>query len=98
MAQRWASGALHAILRAISRMHLCSQRWHQRLPCTVQAAGPDDPGGEGAQRGGPGQVWLHAGCVCEAGWMYRQILIRQWASQTGEPLLLDVLAVSLWPS
>ncbi len=34
----------------------------------------DDLGGEDAECGGPGLVWLHGICVCEAGWMYCQIL------------------------
>ncbi len=34
----------------------------------------DDLGGEDAGRGGPGLVWLHVVCGCEAGWMYCQIL------------------------
>ncbi len=34
----------------------------------------DDLGGEDAGCGGPGLVWLHVVCGCEAGWMYCQIL------------------------
>ncbi len=34
----------------------------------------DDLGGEDAGCGGPGLVWLHVVCGCEAGWMYFQIL------------------------
>ncbi len=34
----------------------------------------DDLGGKDAGRGGPGLVWLHMVCGCEAGWMYCQIL------------------------
>ena len=34
----------------------------------------DDLGGEHAGCGGPGLVWLHVVCGCEAGWMYCQIL------------------------
>ncbi len=34
----------------------------------------DDLGGEDAGYGGPGLVWLHVVCVCEASWMYCQIL------------------------
>ncbi len=34
----------------------------------------DDLGGEDARCGGPGLVWLHVVCGCEAGWMYCQIL------------------------
>ncbi len=34
----------------------------------------DDLGGEDAGCGGPGLVWLHMVCGCEAGWMYCQIL------------------------
>ncbi len=34
----------------------------------------DDLGGEDAGCGGPGLVWLHVICSCEAGWMYCQIL------------------------
>ncbi len=34
----------------------------------------DDLGGEDAGCGGPGLVWLHMLCDCEAGWMYCQIL------------------------
>ncbi len=30
----------------------------------------DDLGGEDAGNGGPGLVWLHVVCGCEAGWMY----------------------------
>ncbi len=29
----------------------------------------DDLGGEDAGCGGPGLVWLHVVCDCEAGWM-----------------------------
>ncbi len=32
----------------------------------------DDLGGEDAGCGGPGLVWLHVVCGCEAGWMYSQ--------------------------
>ncbi len=32
----------------------------------------DDLGGEDAGCGGPGLVWLHVVCGCEAGWMYCQ--------------------------
>ncbi len=34
----------------------------------------EDLGGEDAGCGGPGLVWLHVVCGCEAGWMYCQIL------------------------
>ncbi len=34
----------------------------------------DDLGGEDAGCGGPGLVWLHVVCGCEASWMYCQIL------------------------
>ncbi len=34
----------------------------------------DDLGGEDAGCRGPGLVWLHLVCGCEAGWMYYQIL------------------------
>ncbi len=34
----------------------------------------DDLGGEDAGCEGPGLVWLHVVCGCEAGWMYCQIL------------------------
>ncbi len=34
----------------------------------------DDLGGEDAGYGGPGLVWLHVVCGCEAGWMYCKIL------------------------
>ncbi len=34
----------------------------------------DDLGGEDVGCGGPGLVWLHVVCGCEAGWMYCQIL------------------------
>ncbi len=34
----------------------------------------DDLGGENAGCGGPGLVWLHMVCGCEASWMYCQIL------------------------
>ncbi len=34
----------------------------------------DNLGGEDAGCGGPGLVWLHVVCGCEAGWMYCQIL------------------------
>ncbi len=34
----------------------------------------DDLGGEVAGCGGPGLVWLHVVCGCEAGWMYCQTL------------------------
>ncbi len=34
----------------------------------------DDLGGEDAGCGGPGLVWLHVVCGCEAGWVYFQIL------------------------
>ncbi len=34
----------------------------------------DDLGGEDAGCGGPGLVWLHMVCSCEAGWMYSQTL------------------------
>ncbi len=34
----------------------------------------DDLGGEDAGCGGPGLVWLHVVCGCEAGWRYCQIL------------------------
>ncbi len=30
----------------------------------------DDLGGEDAGSGGPGLVWVHVVCGCEAGWMY----------------------------
>ncbi len=33
----------------------------------------DDLGGEDAGCGGPGLVWLHVVCGCEAGWLYCQI-------------------------
>ncbi len=31
----------------------------------------DDLGGEDAGCGGPGLVWLHVVCGCEASWMYK---------------------------
>jgi hypothetical protein len=34
----------------------------------------DNPAGEEAVCGGPGLVWLHVVCGCEAGWTYCQIL------------------------
>ncbi len=34
----------------------------------------EDLVGEDAGCGGPGLVWLHMVCGCEAGWMYSQIL------------------------
>ncbi len=34
----------------------------------------DNLGGEDAGFGGPGLLWLHVVCGCEAGWMYCQIL------------------------
>ncbi len=34
----------------------------------------DDLGGEDTGCGGPGLVWLHVVCGCEAGWMYCKIL------------------------
>ncbi len=34
----------------------------------------DDLGGEDAVYGGPGLVWLHVVCGCEAGWIYCQCL------------------------
>ncbi len=34
----------------------------------------DDLAGEEAGYGGPGLVWLHVVCSCDAGWMYCQIL------------------------
>ncbi len=34
----------------------------------------DDLGGKDAGCGGPGLVWLHVVCGCEAGWLYCQIL------------------------
>ncbi len=34
----------------------------------------DDLRGEDAGCGGPGLVWLHVVCGCEAGWMYSEIL------------------------
>ncbi len=39
-----------------------------------QQLSSDDLGGEDAGCGGPGLVWLHVVCGCEAGWMYCQIL------------------------
>ena len=34
----------------------------------------DDTAGEEAGSGGPGLLWLHTVCGCEAGWTYCQIL------------------------
>ncbi len=44
------------------------------VAAAVRVAGLDDLGGEDAGCGGPGLVWLHVVCSCEAGWMYCQIL------------------------
>ncbi len=47
----------------------------------------DDLGGEDAGYGGPGLVWLHVVCGCEAGWMYclnslkhlwRRLMVKKW--------------------
>jgi hypothetical protein len=40
----------------------------------VQVLVSDDVAGEEAGCGGPGLAWLHVVCVCEAGWMFCQIL------------------------
>jgi hypothetical protein len=34
----------------------------------------NDPTGEEAECGGPGLLWLHVVCGCEASWTYCQIL------------------------
>ncbi len=44
------------------------------VAAAVRVAGLDDLGGEDAGSGGPGLVWLHVVCSCEAGWTYCQIL------------------------
>jgi hypothetical protein len=41
---------------------------------TPQHPPSDDPAGEEAGCGGPGQAWLYVFCVCKAGWTYCQIL------------------------
>ncbi len=45
----------------------------------------DDLGGEDAGCGGPGLVWLHVVCDCEAGWVYCQITLHRregWSQQS----------------
>ncbi len=51
----------------------CNMRWWSWMNGTGWLVS-DDLGGEGAGCGGPGLVWLHVVCGCEAGWMYCQIL------------------------
>ncbi len=40
------------------------------VAAAVRVAGLRWSGGEDAGSGGPGLVWLHVVCGCEAGWMY----------------------------
>ncbi len=44
------------------------------VAAAVRVSVSDDLGGEDAGCGGPGLVWLHMVCGCEAGQMYCQIL------------------------
>ncbi len=44
------------------------------VAAAVRGAVSDDLGGEDAGCGGPGLMWLHVVCGCEAGWMYCQII------------------------
>ncbi len=59
----------------------------------------DDLGGEDAGCGGPGLVWLHVVCGCEAGWMYCQILwrlmVEKWTFNSWATALVDIPAVSM---
>ncbi len=48
----------------------------------------DDLGGEDAGCGGPGLVWLHMVCGCEAGWMYCQILWNAFGERLSPELYL----------
>ncbi len=63
----------------------------------------DNLGGEDAGCGGPGLVWLHVVCGCEAGWMYcqnslkrlwRQLMAEKWTFNSRATALLDIPAVS----
>ncbi len=68
-AYRWAS------LRRF--LTVCAEilwLWKPIVAAAVRVAVSDNLGGEDTGCGGPGLVWLHVVCGCEAGWMYCQIL------------------------
>ncbi len=64
----------------------------------------DDLGGEDAGCGGPGLMWLHMVCGCEAGWMYlpksltrlwRRLMVDKWTFNSRATALVDIPAVSM---
>ncbi len=63
----------------------------------------DDLGDKDAGCGGPGLVWLHVVCGCEAGWMYcqnslkclwRRLMVEKWTFDSWATALVDLPAVS----
>ncbi len=65
---RWAS--LRQFLTVVKKFFSYANWLLQQLSRWLV---PDYLGGEDAGCGGPGLVWLHVVCGCEAGWMYCQI-------------------------
>ncbi len=64
---RWADG----FWQFVQKFFAYANRLLQQLSGWLVS---DNLGGEDAGCGGPGLVWLHVVCSCEAGWMYCQIL------------------------
>ncbi len=66
---RW--GSLRRFLTVCTELLWLCNRLFQQLSGWLVS---DDLRAEDAGCGGPGRVWLHVVCGCEAGWMYCQIL------------------------
>ncbi len=82
-----ASSVKRTSLQSARRHRMCAYDEHADELCAeiiwlckpivaaaVWVAGLRGLGSEDAGCGGPGLVWLHVVCGCEAGWMYCQIL------------------------
>ncbi len=68
---------------------LCRNSLVMQTDCCSSCPGgwsQDDLGGEDAGCGGPGLVWLHVVCGCEAGWMYCQILWNSFGMAYGREI------------
>ncbi len=92
---------------------LCRNALVMQTDCCSSCPGgwsQDDLGGEDAGCGGPGLVWIHVVCGCEAGWMYCQILwnalklqkrlklqfmVDKWTFNSQATALVDILAISM---